>query len=451
VTPTTTPNDDALRHSSLCRLLHLLARGELSALALTEAYLAAIERENGQRRAFLTVDADGACAAARAADRRRREGTPLGRLDGIPLAVTDSIDVAGLPTTAGLAGRRARIAGSDAGAVARLRGAGVVLLGKTAIDEGGLGGSGRNAIFGDVPNPHDPQRAAGGASAGAAVAVASGLCAAAIGSDTLGSLRIPAAFCGIYGLRPTLGEVSAAGLWPALPRLDTVGPLTRSVDDLALLLQVLDAYDPADPRSRRRRVPLAPPDWEPAALRTGIAGGLDALGASDAVRAGFDAALARLEVVLGNRQPVALDGYELPRLRRAALLMMEAGIAGADPADLAGMSPRLSAMIDFARQRAAPDYAAADRLLDAAVVSTRRLFESVDVLLLPTVPLPPPPLGAEEPSSLADFTAFASLAGCPALSLPLPDGIGLQLVGPPGSDLRLIELGQVLAAQLDGA
>jgi Asp-tRNA(Asn)/Glu-tRNA(Gln) amidotransferase A subunit family amidase len=445
-----TSPDHALRHSSVCRQLHLLARGDTSATELTDAYLAAIARDSGASRAFLHVDADGARAAAHASDQRRRRGEPLGRLDGIPLAIKDSLDVAGLPTTAGLAARRDRIADRDAGAVCRLRGAGAVLLGKTALDEGSLGAMGSNTIYGHVPNPHDPALAAGGSSAGSAAAVALGLCSAAIGSDTMGSLRIPAAFCGIYGLRPTLGEVSAAGLWPALPRLDTVGPLTRSLDDLAVLLQVLDAYDPADPRSRRRRVPLAPPDWEPGALRTGVVTDLAALGAEPRVQQGFEAALGRLEAVLGQRQPIQLAEYGLAKLRRAALLMMEAGIASADPADLAGISASLAGMIDYARGRSAVDYARADRQLDAAVVSTRRLFESVDVLLLPTVPQPPPLLGAAEPAHLADFTAFASLAGCPALSLPLPGGLGLQLVGPPGSDLRLLELGQVLAAQLDG-
>jgi Asp-tRNA(Asn)/Glu-tRNA(Gln) amidotransferase A subunit family amidase len=442
-------DDDALRHSSVCRQLHLLARGEISAVALTDAYLAAIERENGSRRAFLTVDADGARAAASASDQRRQSGSPLGRLDGIPLAITDTLDVEGLPTSAGLAGRRERVAAADAGAIERLRGAGAVLLGKTAVDEGGLGATGRNAIHGDVPNPRDPRLAAGGASAGAAVAVAAGLCAAAIGSDTLGSLRIPAAFCGIFGLRPTIGEVSAAGLWPALPRLDTVGPMTRSVDDLALLLQVLDAYDAADPRSRRRRVPLSPPDWEPAALRTGIASDLAELGTDSAVQQGFTTAIERLRLLLGQQQPVPLASFDLPRVRRAALLMMEAGIAGCADDDLAGASPHLAEMIDYARDRSAPDYARADRRLDEAVVATRRLFETIDVLLLPTVPQLPPPLGAEAPAALADFTAFASLAGCPALSLPLAAGAGLQLVGPPGSDLRLLELAQVMMAQLD--
>ncbi len=439
----------ALRHSSLCRQLSLLARGEISAVALTDAYLAAIEQHDGRCRAFVAVDADGARAAARASDQRRRNGQPLGRLDGIPLAIVDNLDVAGLPTSAGLPGRRQRVAEQDASAVARLRGAGAVILGKTSLDEAALGTLGANPTFGDVPNPNDPARVAGGASAGSAAAVAAGLAAATLGTDTMGSVRIPAAFCGVYGLRPTLGEIGTSGLWPGLPRLDAIGPIARSLDDLTVLLQVLDAFDPADPRSRRRRVPLALPDWEPGALRSGVVTDLLELGASGEVADRFSVLVEQLAPVLGRRESITLAGYGLARHRRAALLMMEAGIATADPADLVGASPRLHAMIDFARGRSAVDYARADRMLDAAVIATRRLFERIDVMLLPTAPLAPPRLGEPEPANLADFTAFASLAGCPALSLPLADGHGLQLVGPPGSDLRLLELGQVLAAQID--
>ncbi len=445
-----TPIDDSeLRHASLCRQLHLLASGEVTASRLTAVYLSAIKAENPSLRAFYCVDAEGARAAATASDARRHAGTTVGRLDGVAIAIKDNLDVAGLPTTAGLAARRHHRAPADAFAVARLRAAGAVILGKTALDEAALGAMGSNAAFGNVANPQRPAQASGGSSSGSAVAVAAGLCSAALGSDTLGSLRIPAAFCDIYALRPTLGEVSCSGLWPALPRLDAVGPITRSLDDLNVLLQVLAAHDPADPRSRRRRVPLALPDWEPGRLRSGVASQLAALGADATVVAAFGSALQRLQPLLGERREVALTGFGLPRLRRAALLMMEAGLAAADPADLLELSSERRQMLAFASSKSAVDYARADRLLDAAVVSMRRLFDAVDVLLLPTVPLPPPLLAAAEPANLADFTALASIAGCPALSLPLGAGIGLQLVGPPGSDLRLLELGQVTAALLE--
>ncbi len=438
-----------LRHASLCRQLHLLASGEITSTALIEAYLGAIAEENPRRRAFLAVDAEGARAAAAASDARRRAGKPLGRLDGVAIAVKDNLDVAGLPTSAGLAARRASIAASDAFAVARLRAAGAVILGKTTLDEAALGALGAHPQFGDVPHPRWPSRVAGGSSAGSAVAVAAGLASAALGSDALGSVRIPAAFCDLFGLRPTLGEISCSGLYPALPRIDAVGPLARSLDDLTVLLQVLAGHDAADPRSRRRRVPLALPDWEPGRLRTGIAGHLVALGAESAVVGRFGAALERLAPLLGSRREVALTSFGLPRLRRAALLMMEAHLGCAEATDLAGLSPQRRAMLAYAAGKSAVDYARAERALDAALVATRRLFEEVDVLLLPTVPLVPPTLGGEEPPNLCDLTTLASVAGCPALSLPLGEGVGLQMVGPPGSDLRLLELGQVMASLLD--
>ncbi len=445
----TATHDTALRHASLCRQLHLLGSGEVTSSVLVEAYLSAIERDNSRLRAYQHVDAEGARAAAKASDARRSSGGLRGRLDGVAIAIKDNLDVAGLPTTVGLAARRQHRAEVDAFAVARLRAAGAVILGKTTVDEATLGAMGNNAVFGNVPNPHRPTQASGGSSAGSAVAVAAGLCSAALGSDTMGSLRIPAAFCDVFALRPTLGEVSCSGLWPALPRLDVVGPIARSLDDLPVLLQVLAAHDPSDPRSRRRRVPLALPDWEPGKLRSGTASHLAALGADVSVVDAFHAALERLHLLLGERREIALTEMGLPRLRRAALLMMEAGLSTADPADLSELSADRRQMLAFAAGKSAVDYARADRMLDAAVVSMRRMFDDIDVLLLPTVPVPPPPLGASEPANLADFTALASIAGCPALSLPLGGGLGLQLVGPPGSDLRLLELGQVTAAMLE--
>lgn len=434
----------ALRHSSICRQLALLARGEICSQQLTEAYLDAAEAENAHSRAYVSIDRAGALRAAKASDERRDGGRALGRLDGIPLAIKDSLDVQGLVTSAGLAGRSKRVALRDAAVITRLRGAGAVILGKTSLDEGSLGAMGRTAHQGDVPNPRHPGKVAGGSSAGSAAAVALGLASAAIGSDTMGSVRIPAAFCGVFGLRPTMGEVSSAGLWPCLPRLDSAGPLTRSMDDLTLLLQTLSGYDPNDPRTRQRRVPLATPDWEPGRLRSGVAQDLGRLGASAAVQKAFDQALAAAAPALGQTQPVLLADFELGRARRAALLMMEAGMALSDPEDLDDCSQRLRDMLDFARQKSAVDYARAERRLDEAVVATRRLFDSIDVLLLPTTPDLPPAIDSEEPANLADFTAFASLAGCPALSIPLDGGAGLQLVGPRGSDLRLLELGEIV-------
>jgi Asp-tRNA(Asn)/Glu-tRNA(Gln) amidotransferase A subunit family amidase len=355
-----------------------------------------------------------------------------------------------MPTSLGLPGHPG-LAEHDAHVVRRLRGAGAVFLGKTNLDEAAFGTVGRNPHHGDVRNPVHPDRAAGGASAGAATAVAAGHAIAALGSDTLGAVRIPAAFCGLVGHKPTFGELSCRGLAAGLRRLDCPGLLTRTVQDAALLLPVLTGYDAGDPRSRKRRVPLSPPDWVPGELRAGVVSDLSALAVDASVVEAFGKVMARVAPVFGSALPVALEvaPLEVAATRRAALLLMEAEILAAHESRLGGASTRLRWLLDFAQRKTATDFARADRVLDQHVVRVRRLFEEFDVLLLPTTPSPAPALGADEPANLADLTALASLAGCPALSLPLPGGLGLQLVGAPGSDLRLLELGQVIAAVAD--
>lgn len=444
-----TASPDALRQAPLYRVLHALAKGETSSEALTGACLAAIARD-GHLNAWTWVDAAGALAAARASDERRAEGKPLGRLDGVPIAVTDAFDIAGMPTSLGLPGHPG-LAEHDAHVVRRLRGAGAVFLGKTNLDEAAFGTVGRNPHFGDVRNPVHPGRAAGGASGGSAAALAAGHAVVALGTDTLGATRIPAAFCGLVGHKPTLGELSARGMAPALRRLDCPGLLARAVQDIGLVLPVLAGYDAGDPRSRKRRVPLAPPDWVPGELKAGVVADLSALGVDAAVVENFSAVMARVAAVFGSALPVALEiaPLEVAATRRAALLLMEAEILAAHEARLGGASTRLRWLLDFAQRKTAADAARAHRRLDGHVVQVRRLFEQFDVLLLPTVATPPPAWGAEEPANLADLTALASLAGCPALSLPLPGGLGLQLVGAPGSDLRLIELAGILASVAD--
>lgn len=452
-------SDHDLRGASAFQLLHWLAAGRIDSTGLTAAYRAAIERENPRLNAYVALAGDASDAAA-ASDARRREGRTIGRLDGLPVAIKDNLDVAGLPTGVGLPGRRSRVAAQDSAAVARLRAAGAVILGKTHLDEGALGTATLNPHFGPTQNPLRAGYVAGGSSGGSAVAVAAGLAAFALGSDTLGSVRIPASHCGLYGLKPTFGEISTRGLVRAARRLDCVGILARSVPDLAVVLQVLDVFDPADPRSRKRRVPLATPDWEPGRLRSGVLADLPSLGVEADVAAVFERALSVLDGHLGLKRYVDFSDYDFARMRRSALLVMEAELGVELAADLADASappsPRLRAMLDYARGKSAVDYAVADRVLDEAVLKARRVFADVDVLVLPTVPHGPYPIESGERANDADLTSFASLAGCPAVSLPmgvLPDGfpVGLQLVGAPGSDLRLLELAEICAATLDAA
>jgi Asp-tRNA(Asn)/Glu-tRNA(Gln) amidotransferase A subunit family amidase len=245
---------------------------------------------------------------------------------------------------------------------------------------------------------------------------------------------------------------------PAARRIDAVGLLARGVDDLTVLLQVLAGYDADDARSRRRRVAFALPDWEPGNLRAGFLPDLAAIGVQPEVIEVFESAMAKLPHALGDRRTVDFDDWDFARTRRAGLLLMEAEMLGTFAADLANaehpVSPRFREMLGYAARKSAADYAAADRVLDAATLKMRRLFAQVDVLILPTTSQGAFPLGGPIPDSQADLTSFASLAGCPAISMPmgnLADGmpIGLQLVGARGSDLRLLELAAVCAATLD--
>ena len=442
-----------LRGAPLCRTLHWLAAGETDAARLTRTYRDAVAQSNARLNAFVAIDADGASRQALDSDHRRAQGKTIGRLDGVPVAIKDNIDVTGFPTHAGLPGVRAP-AVRDAAVVERLRGAGAAILGKTGMDEG-PGADGANPHFGDVHNPWRHGFSPGGSSAGSAVAVAAGLCAVAIGTDTLGSVRIPASYCGVYGFKPTAGEVSLRGVAPAARRLDCVGLLARGVDDLGVLYHVLAGYDAGDPRSRRRRVEPDLPDWEPDKLRVGLLADLPAWGTTDAVASVFARALDALAHELPNRRTAGFADFPISAARRAGLFLVEAEMLGACPAEvLAAVSPRLARLLDYARGKSAADHAAADCVADAAVLKARRLFAEIDVLVTPTTPQTAFAHGDAVPVDQADFTAFANLSGCPALSLPMgltADGLpcGLQLMGPPGSDLRLLELAQVCAAALD--
>jgi aspartyl-tRNA(Asn)/glutamyl-tRNA(Gln) amidotransferase subunit A len=450
--------DLELRRATLCQILHWLACGRVQPGQLAEVHLAAIERCNPQLNAHVSVSPALTREQAKGAEHRRRNGV-IGRLDGVPIALKDNFDVAGWATRSGLPGP-GRLAQQDAHVVGRLRASGAVLTGKTNMDEGALGAVTHNPHFGATHNPHRHGYTAGGSSGGAAAAVAAGLAVAAIGSDSLGSVRIPASYCGVFALKPTQGEISTRGMTPAARRLDSVGLLARSVDDLTVLLQVLAGYDAEDPRSRRRRVALSPPDCEPEKLRCGTLPNLPALGVQPEVVAVFEAALAKLDRELGQCRPVDFDDWNFPRSRRAGFLLMEAEMLGTFASQLADtehpVSGSFRGLLDYAARKSAADYASADRVLDAAALKMRRLFAQIDVLVTPTTPQAAFPLDGPVPDTQADLTCFANLAGCPAVSIPmgtLPNGlpIGMQLIGARGSDLRLLELAAVWSATLDAA
>ncbi|MDW8480222.1 MAG: amidase [Xanthomonadales bacterium] len=443
-----TPEAEALRREDASAQLAALRAGRVSATALLEAHLAAIGRLEPRIRAFWQLDAEGARAQAAASDRRLARGRPRA-LEGLCLAVKDNLEVAGLPTTAGMATRRGLVAAQDARAVAALRAAGAIVLGKLAMDEAALGAEGDNPHFGRCHNPHRPGHSPGGSSGGSAAAVAAGLCALALGSDSLGSVRIPGAYCGVFALKPSLGRVSTRGLVPVSARLDCVGWLARSARDLALPLRRLAGQDPGCPASLP--LPLPPPPRRRLRLRIpALAVALEAAVAQALERAA--AALAELGHALERDRGPPVDPGPW---RRAGLLLCEAELLVHHDADWRArrelFSPRLASLLAWAERRSAVELARALARIDEARRWVQAELARADALLLPTTPQRAFAFAAGAPADQAELSCLASLAGCPALQLPVPgEGLpaGVQLIAAPGRERLLLSLAEALSRRL---
>lgn len=437
---------DELRHSDIATQLCWLA-ADGSSLALVDAYLSAIEASG--LNAYISVDAKRSRAQAQASDAHRAQHGPR-PLEGIAIAVKDNIDIAGWRTTAGMATRRERPpADDDAECVARLRAAGAVFLGKLNMHEAALGADSNNPHYGACQHPQRAGYTPGGSSGGSGAAVAAGLCSAALGSDSMGSIRIPASYCGAFGLKPSFGAVSPRGSVVVSRRLDHIGPLTRSAADLDRLLAVIAGYDSDSAQSR----PFSFSSASNNVLRIGVPA-LDGIEISAEVSAACVAAQRQLDAL--GHVCIALPPSELAAgvARRAGLLVCEADMLVEHADDWAqrpqDFSPALAKMLRWAQARSAADLAAADLQLDAARLQLQRWLASCDLLVWPTTPQRAFAFSEPTPSNQADLTCFANMAGFPALSLPLPVAkgalpIGLQLIGPLGSDRALIALAAALS------
>lgn len=408
-------------------------RAQTGAQELAEACLREIAARNPRLNAFVSVDAEGARAAAGQSDARWRRGAARGPLDGVPLAIKDNIDVAGLPAAAGIAALASRVPAHDAACVARLRSGGAVLLGKTLMDEAALGAVGDNPHFGRCRNPCRERCTAGGSSSGSAAAVAAGMCVAALGTDTLGSVRIPASYCGIVGYVPSAGLVDATGVVPLAPSLDRVGVLARTVADAAGVAAALaDAIG----------VEAAP------GATIGVARGLEAC-VPAAILTATDAAARSLQRAGHRLLDVDAAGFDWAEARRAAFLRTEIEGAQTHAALLdeaaAEISPALRAALEFGRRASPERVARAAARIERAREEFLGLLARCDALLLPTTPQVAFPLDAPVPSSQGDLTAPASIAGLPAISVPAPqqaDGlpVGVQLVAAHGRDALVLGL-----------
>jgi aspartyl-tRNA(Asn)/glutamyl-tRNA(Gln) amidotransferase subunit A len=325
------------------------------------------------------------------------------------------------------------------------------------MHEGALGATTDNPWFGRCANPLDPARTPGGSSGGSGAAVAGHLVDASLGTDTLGSIRIPAAYCGVYGLKPTPGLVPRTGVVPLSWTLDTVGPLARDPATLAAMLRVLAGFDRDDPESRP-----SPDRWERGdamahdlkGLRFGIPRQIETVGIEPEVAAAFEAAVARAIAHGAEVRPVDIEGWSPGPLRRAGLLVAEAEVAAAIgpriQAAAEGVSDGFRAALAFAGRQSAVRLAEAQAVMRGVGHAARGALSAVDALLMPTAPQRAFVHGGAVPVDQADLTALANIAGLPALSFPAgaaPDGLpaGVQLVGRPLADLRLAGWSALLA------
>jgi aspartyl-tRNA(Asn)/glutamyl-tRNA(Gln) amidotransferase subunit A len=464
------------------QLVRELAGGALTSVALVEDCLAAIRRCDGELNALLHVDAEGGLAAAREADARRRRGQARGPLDGIPVLLKDNIVTRGIPTTCGSRILQGFVPPYDANAVSRLRDAGCILLGKTNLDEFGMGSSTEHSAFGPTRNPHDPARVAGGSSGGSCAATACGFSPLALGSDTGGSVRLPAAFCGVVGLKPSYGRVSRSGLVAFGSSLDQIGPVSRTVAGVAYALAVIAGADARDATTSDAPVPdyVAAIGRDVEGIRVGVCPEFLGDGVEPAVRAAFEAALRVLaglgcsvrEVSLPHARYGIASYYVAASAEASSNLARFDGVRYGHRAD-AGSIPELYArsrregfgaevkrrimLGTFALSAGYHDayYGRAQRARRLIAGDYERVFAQVDVLASPTSPTTAFALGERLDDPLAMYlsdalTIPASLAGIPALSLPcattadLP--VGLQLQAPAFAEEILLRVGAVYEA-----
>ena len=462
-----------------------LRQGDYSSVELTRHYLERIERHNPRLNAFITIDADRALAAADRADSLRRLGQ-AGPLTGIPIAHKDIFCTQGLKTSCGSRMLDAFIAPYNATVVERLDAAGVVMLGKTNMDEFAMGSSNETSWYGPVKNPWDETRVPGGSSGGSAAAVAARLCAAATGTDTGGSIRQPAALCGLTGLKPTYGRVSRWGMIAFASSLDQAGPMTRSAEDAALLLQAMAGFDPKDSTSAREPVPdyLTGIGQDLQGLRIGLPREYFGEGLDAGVAASIEAALAEYRRLGAEFKDISLPNSPLsvPTYYVVAPAECSSNLARfdgvryghrcQDPRDLTDLYTRSRAEgfgAEVKRRVMIGTYVLSAGYYDAYYLKAqklrhlisddfRRAFAEVDVILGPTSPTTAFPLGAKADDPVAMYlndiyTIATNLAGLPGLSLPVAPAaglpVGLQLIGDYFQEARLLNVAHKLQEATD--
>ncbi|MCZ6618678.1 MAG: amidase [Gammaproteobacteria bacterium] len=447
--------------SDVCRRIK---SGELSSLSVTEALLARIDALDGNLKSYVKVLSDAALASAERRDTERSDGKPLGQLHGVPIAVKDLLNTRGIATASGTKVMENFVPDEDATVITRLKAAGAVIIGKTQLTEGAFG-----AHHPDVDPPKNPWNEAhwpGVSSSGSGVAVAAGLAFAALGSDTGGSIRFPSASCGLVGIKPTYGRVSRYGAFPLAESLDHIGPMTRSVEDAARVLQVLAGEDPLDPTTLRESVPNYA-----AALADQVQGltvGVD----WDYVSTGVDeVVVGTLRDALDVLQELGAEVLEITIPGSYKTLVQGWGIttgvecarahASFYPAQKERYGPVLAALIEGGLAAESADYESMERVRKEFTAALTGLLDQVDVLIAPNMTGLPPTVEAmsrtvaseEERADFITFTAPFDYSGHPTITLPAglaENGLpkSFQLIGRHLGEPTLIRAGSAYTQAL---
>nr|MBO2514516.1 Asp-tRNA(Asn)/Glu-tRNA(Gln) amidotransferase GatCAB subunit A [Gammaproteobacteria bacterium] len=427
--------------------------GALSPVELTRAYLAAIERLEPRINAFITITGDLALERARALEAELEAGRWRGPLHGVPIALKDNIDTAGIRTTAAGAVFAERVPDADAEVWRRLEAAGAILLGKLNMHEYAYGGTSSITHFEPVHNPWNLDHIPGGSSGGSAAAVAARMCAAALGTDTLASIRLPAAYCGVVGLKPTHGLASIRGIIPVSESLDHVGPLARTVGDAAAVLGAIAGYDPLDPVSRRARVPdyLSALFRSPSKFRVGLPREPYFEDLHADVAAAVDEAIEVIRRLTAEVRDVTLPPpSSFPELLAEAYAYHRPFLD--DPSMRGLYDPVTLERLLAAGEFSTVQYYEARRALALARNAIEAVFDEVDLVVTPTAPgLPEAIRDAQNPAEASGAepsvrnTYPFNIYGIPTISVPcgfsrsgLP--IGLQISGPAFGELDVLTL-----------
>jgi len=446
-----------------------IQRSALSPVELTDALLQRIERVNKTLNAYITVCAQQAREIAQAAETMIRAGYHLGPLHGIPIAIKDNIYTSGIRTTAGSKILGDFVPDEDATVITRLKRAGAVILGKTNLHEFAWGGTTDNPHYGTCRNPWNPERFPAGSSGGSGAAVAARTCLGALGTDTGGSIRLPSSVNGIVGIRPTIGRVSNHNVVPLAWTMDTVSPMTRTVDDCVLMFEVIAGHDPLDEHSAQAPVPDYGAELTRGArgLRVGLIRDYSLTHVQPAVGATIRAALQTLQSLGVEVEEIAMPSIHGNISAQLTIESCEPSTYHQEwlrtrPADY---GDDVRTLLELGEMYLATHYLQAQRYRTVLRKEFLDGFRRVDVFVTPTLPFTATPCGAttvaiegnrEEDmlSAIMQFTGVPSLAGLPALSLPVgfdADGlpVGMQVIGRPFDEATLFRLGHAYQQATD--